>query len=163
MFQENAVFVSECSEDMCLVKNGSNMHLGDDGAKELVIICDHVHFSLKNKGTQDCRWSPEVGGQTHVTLIQEMIVEWAVSVPKSLLISTKQNVQLRLMVMLLALQVKLDLAMESHVTLRLIQFIPRATESISFICRVAGLVQNLQVVFAPIVKERHSHTLQKIY
>ncbi len=30
---ENAIFVSECSEDMCLVKNGSNMYLGDDGAK----------------------------------------------------------------------------------------------------------------------------------
>ncbi len=33
------------------VKNGSNMYLGDDGVKELVIICDHVH---KNEWTQDC-------------------------------------------------------------------------------------------------------------
>ncbi len=43
-------FVSECSEDMCLEKNGSNMYFGDDGAKELVIICDRVHFSCKNDG-----------------------------------------------------------------------------------------------------------------
>ncbi len=34
---KNAIFVSECSEDTCLVKNGSNMYLGNDGEKELVI------------------------------------------------------------------------------------------------------------------------------
>ncbi len=42
MCLKNAILVSE---DMCLVKNWSNMYLGDDGAKELVIICDHVYFS----------------------------------------------------------------------------------------------------------------------
>ncbi len=41
-------------EDMCLVKNGSNVYLGDDGVKELVKICDHVHFSHKNEWTKDC-------------------------------------------------------------------------------------------------------------
>ncbi len=46
--------VLECSEDMCLAKDESNMYLGDDGAKELVIICDQVHFSHKNEWTQGC-------------------------------------------------------------------------------------------------------------
>ncbi len=67
--------VSECSEDMCLVKNGSNMYLVDDGAKELVIICDHVYFSHKNEWTQDCFLSPRAAGpwyKKQVTLIQEM-------------------------------------------------------------------------------------------
>ncbi len=41
-------------EDMCLVKNGSNMYFGDNGVKEFVIICDRVHFSHKNEWTQDC-------------------------------------------------------------------------------------------------------------
>ncbi len=66
--------MSECLKDMCLVKNGSDMYLGDDGAKELVMICDHVHFSHKNGQTQDCFYSPKGRGcsETHVTLIQEM-------------------------------------------------------------------------------------------
>ncbi len=55
---KNAILELECWEDMCLVKNGSNMYLGDDGAKELVIICDHVHFSRKNEWTHDCFQSP---------------------------------------------------------------------------------------------------------
>ncbi len=59
--------MSECSEDTCLVKNGSNMYLGDDKAKELVIICDHVHFLKKNEWTQECFLSPK-GAETHVTL-----------------------------------------------------------------------------------------------
>ncbi len=42
--------MSECSEDTCLVKNGSNMYLGDNRAKELVIMCDHAHFSNKQNG-----------------------------------------------------------------------------------------------------------------
>ncbi len=42
------------------------MHLGDDWAKELVIICDHVHCSPKNEQTQDCCV------KNHVTLKQEM-------------------------------------------------------------------------------------------
>ncbi len=41
-------------EDMCLVKNGSIMYLGDYGVKELVIIPDHIHFSHKNEWTHDC-------------------------------------------------------------------------------------------------------------
>ncbi len=36
------------------VKNGSNMYLGDNGVKELVRICDHVHFSYNNEWTQEC-------------------------------------------------------------------------------------------------------------
>ncbi len=34
-------------QNLCFVKNGSNMYLGDNGAKELVIIYDHVHLSRK--------------------------------------------------------------------------------------------------------------------
>ncbi len=70
----NVILVSECSEDMCLMENGSNVYLGDDGVKELVIICDHVHFSHKNEWTQDCFLSPKGVGpwRNHVTLIQEM-------------------------------------------------------------------------------------------
>ncbi len=33
-----------------------------DGTKELVRICDHVHFSRKNKWTQDCFLSPKGAG-----------------------------------------------------------------------------------------------------
>ncbi len=44
------------------VKSGSNKYLGDDGAKELVIIYDHVHFSCKNKWTKDCFLSPKGAG-----------------------------------------------------------------------------------------------------
>ncbi len=33
------------------MKNGSIVYLGDDGVKELVLICDHVHFSCKNEWT----------------------------------------------------------------------------------------------------------------
>ncbi len=51
----------ECSEDMSLVKKGSHMNIGNDGAKELVIICDHVHFSNKNDWTSDCLLSPKKG------------------------------------------------------------------------------------------------------
>ncbi len=47
-------------EDMCLVKNGSSVYLSHDGAKELVIICEHVHFSHKNKWTYDCVLSPKL-------------------------------------------------------------------------------------------------------
>ncbi len=50
---KNVIFVSEWSEDTCLVKNGSNMYLGDDGEKELVIICDHVYFFHRNEWTKD--------------------------------------------------------------------------------------------------------------
>ncbi len=42
-------FISECLEDMRLMKNGSKMYLCDDEAKELVIICGHVHFFRKNE------------------------------------------------------------------------------------------------------------------
>ncbi len=51
--------MSECSEDVCLVKNGSNTYLGDAGAKELVIICDHGHFSHKNERSRDCFLFPK--------------------------------------------------------------------------------------------------------
>ncbi len=46
--------MSECLEDTCLVKNGSHIYVGDDGVKELVIICDHVYFSRKSEWTRDC-------------------------------------------------------------------------------------------------------------
>ncbi len=39
---------------VCVVKNWSNMYLGEDAAKELVIICDHVHSSHENEWTKDC-------------------------------------------------------------------------------------------------------------
>ncbi len=51
---EKCIFVSEFSEKMCLVKNRSNVYLGDDGAKDSVIICHHVHSSRKNEWTKDC-------------------------------------------------------------------------------------------------------------
>ncbi len=46
---------------MCLVKNGSNVYLEDNGAKEFVKICDHVYFSHKNEQSQDqdCFLSPK--------------------------------------------------------------------------------------------------------
>lgn len=37
--------MSDCSEDVGVVKNGSNVYFGDYGTKESVIICVHVHFS----------------------------------------------------------------------------------------------------------------------
>ncbi len=43
-------------------KKRFSRYLGDDGAKELVIICDHVHFSGKNEWTEDCLESPEGAG-----------------------------------------------------------------------------------------------------
>ncbi len=46
-------------EDKCLVKNGSNMYFCDDGVKELVIMCDYVHFSIKNEQNQDCFLFPK--------------------------------------------------------------------------------------------------------
>ncbi len=69
-----AMFVSECSEDVCLVKNGCDIFFGDSGAKELVIISDHVQtaFSL-------LKWRRH--GQTHVTLIQEMSGQREVLLP----------------------------------------------------------------------------------
>ncbi len=77
MHLRNAIFESEFLEDMCLVNNGSNMYLGDDGVKELLIICDHVYLSHKNEWTY---FFPRASsllkgrgrGETHVTLIQEM-------------------------------------------------------------------------------------------
>ncbi len=68
--KEQDVYGKELSHDLMgivkildsLVKNRSNMYLGDDGVKELVIICDHVHFSCKNEWTQDCVQSPKGAG-----------------------------------------------------------------------------------------------------
>ncbi len=54
MCLKSDTFVSECSEVTCLVKNESSMYVGGDGAKELVLICDHVHFSSENEWTKDC-------------------------------------------------------------------------------------------------------------
>ncbi len=69
---KNDIFVSECSEDMCL---------GDNGAKELVIICDHVHFSQRMNGlkTASSLLKGRGHGETHVTLIQEMNCQWDIS------------------------------------------------------------------------------------
>ncbi len=67
MCLENDIFVSECSEDMSLVNIGFNMYFGDDEAKALVIICDHVHFSHKNEGTSLLKGRGR--GETNVTLI----------------------------------------------------------------------------------------------
>ncbi len=38
------------------------MYLDDDRVKDLVIICDHVHFSHKNERTKDCLLSPKGAG-----------------------------------------------------------------------------------------------------
>ncbi len=59
MCLKNDIVVSECSEDMCLVKNGSSLYLGGDVEKELIIICDHLHFFCKTEWTQDCFLSPK--------------------------------------------------------------------------------------------------------
>ncbi len=57
------------------------MYFGDDGGKELVIICDHVHFSRENEWTKDasCFLKERGRGEIHVTLIQEMNGQWEVS------------------------------------------------------------------------------------
>ncbi len=62
MCLKNVILALECAEDICLVKNGSNMYLGEAEVKELVIICDHIHFSHKNKWTPDCFLSPKGAG-----------------------------------------------------------------------------------------------------
>ncbi len=54
MCLKNDIFVSEVFRRYVSVKNASSMYLGDDGVKELVLICDHIHFSHKNEWTQDC-------------------------------------------------------------------------------------------------------------
>ncbi len=41
------IFLLICVSEKC------HMYLGDDGAKELVLMCDHVDFSHKNKWTED--------------------------------------------------------------------------------------------------------------
>ncbi len=51
--------------------SGSNMYLGDDGVKELVIICGHVHFSHKNEWSQDCFMSPKGAGPWQKTMWQQ--------------------------------------------------------------------------------------------
>ncbi len=58
------------------VKNGSKMNLGDDGVKELVIICDQFISPIRMNGhkTASCLLKGRGRGETHVTLIQEMNV-----------------------------------------------------------------------------------------
>ncbi len=50
MWLKNDIYVSECSEDISLVKNGSILYLGDDGANELVIICDWFISPIRMNG-----------------------------------------------------------------------------------------------------------------
>ncbi len=72
-------FLNQNVQKICLVKNDSSMYPGDNGAKELVVICDHVYFFHKNEWTQNCFLSPKGAGpwwKTHVTLIQEMNGQW---------------------------------------------------------------------------------------
>ncbi len=45
---KNGILVSECLEDMRLVKNWPSMYCGDDGAIDLGTICDHIHFFRKD-------------------------------------------------------------------------------------------------------------------
>lgn len=47
------MLVSECSEDMWLLKNGSNIYLSDYRMKETVIICAHIHISYWSESTKD--------------------------------------------------------------------------------------------------------------
>ncbi len=68
MCLNDAIFVSKCAEDSCLVKNEFNLYLSDDGAKELVIICDRVHFSRKDEWTKDSFWSPKGAGLSQETM-----------------------------------------------------------------------------------------------
>ncbi len=55
------------------------MYLGDDGAKELVIICELVNFSHNGLKTASSLLKGRGCGKTHVTLIQEMNSQWEVS------------------------------------------------------------------------------------
>ncbi len=89
---KNVIFVSECLEDTSLVKNGSNMYLSHDGVKELVIICDHVHFCYRNEMTQTASslLKGRSCGKTHVTLIQEMNGQWDVSLSSNCLLFTSK-------------------------------------------------------------------------
>ncbi len=59
---EKTHFYIQMFERYVSVKNGSNMYLGDDGAKELVIISDHIHFFHINEWTQGCFLSPKGAG-----------------------------------------------------------------------------------------------------
>ncbi len=53
-------FLCQNVQKICVLgENGSNIYLGDNEAKELLIICDHFHFSSKNEWTQDCFLSPK--------------------------------------------------------------------------------------------------------
>ncbi len=87
---QNAILVSECSEDMCPVKNGSNIYLGDNGVKDLVIICDHIHFSHRNEWTQDCLWSPEGAGPWPKTM-WHWYRKWMVSETSCFLLTVSAN------------------------------------------------------------------------
>ncbi len=44
MCLKNSIIVSECSEDMCLVKNGSNMDLDDNGVLQVFVSKSVVLF-----------------------------------------------------------------------------------------------------------------------
>ncbi len=61
---------------MCLVKNGSNMYLGEYGAKELVIICITLNSPIRVNGLKTASGLLKGRGhdKTSVTLIQEMNV-----------------------------------------------------------------------------------------
>lgn len=58
------LFNHQCSEDMRLVRNWSNIYLGDYGTKESVIIWTHVHFS---QGQNTC--DTETEGTTYTFMI----------------------------------------------------------------------------------------------
>ncbi len=73
---ENVISASECSYDMCLVKNGSNMYFGENGTKELIIAT--ITFTspvwMNTIKTAYSLLKGRDAGETHVTLIQEVIV-----------------------------------------------------------------------------------------
>ncbi len=55
------------------------MYLGDNGVKELAIICDHIHFSGLKTASSLLKGRGHV--ETHVTLIQDMNGQWEDSLP----------------------------------------------------------------------------------
>lgn len=60
---EKAILMSECLEDLCLVKSGSSIYFGDYGTKELIIICTYFHFSHCNGWNRNYCSSPKEAGQ----------------------------------------------------------------------------------------------------
>ncbi len=54
------------------------MYFGENRSKELVMICDHVHFSHNNEWTQDCFLFPKGAGRWRNPCDIDTGNEWSV-------------------------------------------------------------------------------------